>query len=77
MKIGTLRELIKDMDDNIEVFIRNSSNPFGNISDLEQIELSNYQMFGTKCPCIILNTENTDKRLPLDENGNYKELVAD
>lgn len=77
MKIGRLKELIKDIDDNVEIHIRNSVNPCGNISDLVQIEITNYQMFGTKFPCVILNTSDTSKRLQLDEHAEYIELVRD
>ena len=58
MKLKRLKEIIKDVDnDGIEIFIRDSINPCGNIGSLEQIEISTYGSFGENIPCIILNTE--------------------
>ena len=58
MKLKRLKEIIKDVDnDEIEIFIRDSINPCGNIGSLEQIEVSTYGSFGESVPCIILNTE--------------------
>jgi len=58
MKIGRLKEIIKDMDDNMEFFVRNSKNPTGNISELQQVEESSYGFFGESIPCLILNTHH-------------------
>lgn len=56
MKVSELRELLKDLDGDEEVYIRNSVNPTGNIAELEQVELSTYGFFGRSIDCIILNT---------------------
>lgn len=67
MTVKRLKELLKDLPDDLEVHIRNSHNICGNIADLEQVEKSYYGFFGTPIPCIILNTEFTDKEV--EETG--------
>lgn len=75
MKLGRLKELIKDMDDDgLEIFIRNSTNPCGNIGSLEQIELSTYGFFGTSIPCLILNTGHS-KKIEMNEEEEYKDFI--
>lgn len=71
MEVSRLKEIINDLDDNVEIFIRNTSNPLGNIDELVQVELSTYSSFGIITPCVILNTYNsapTEK--DLEENVN-------
>lgn len=60
MKIKRLKELLENLPDELEVFIRNSVNICGNIGDLEQVEKSFYGFFGDSIPCVILNTEFTE-----------------
>lgn len=67
MIVKDLKEILNKLDDNLEVYIRNSVNPCGNISDLYQVEKSTYGFFGTSCDCIILNTFMS-KKLKTDEN---------
>lgn len=66
MKINRLKEIIKDMPDGMEIFIRNTNNICGNIAELEQVEKSYYGFFGMDIPCIILNTSHTNKKLEYD-----------
>lgn len=56
MKVKRLKELLSNLDEDMDIFIRNSVNPLGNIQDLEQVELSSYGFFGTDIDCLILNT---------------------
>lgn len=60
MKAKRLKEIVNKLDDNIEVFVRNSKNPCGNIAELEQVELSTYGFMGKSLPCVILNTDNSE-----------------
>ena len=60
MIVKRLKELLENLPDELEVFIRNSVNICGNIGELEQVEKSFYGFFGDKIPCVILNTEFTD-----------------
>lgn len=57
MTVGRLKELLKNINDNTEVFVRNSFNICGNIADLDQVEKTTYGMFGKSIPCIVLNSE--------------------
>ena len=57
MEVKRLKEILNELDDNLEIFIRNSVNICGNISELEQVEKSEYGFFGKNIDCIILNTE--------------------
>ena len=59
MKAKRLKELLKNADDDMDIFIRNSVNPFGNIQELEQVEESSYGFFGSEIPCLILNTHSS------------------
>ena len=60
MEVKRLKELLEKMPDDMEVFIRNSVNPCGNIGELEQVEKSYYGFFGDLIPCVILNTQYGD-----------------
>lgn len=56
MKCKRLKELLNNLDDDLEIFIRNSHNICGTIGELEQVEKSFYGFFGSDIPCVILNT---------------------
>lgn len=56
MKVKRIKELLNTLDDDLEIFIRNSNNLCGNISELEQVEKSYYGFLGNDIPCLILNT---------------------
>lgn len=58
MKAKELKEWLKDVDDNVDVFIRNSHNPFGNVQELSKAEESTVSFFGMQEPVVILNTES-------------------
>ena len=59
MKIKELKKLITKLDENAEVFIRNSVNVCGNIQELDEVEISTYGSFGHDIPCVILNTDSS------------------
>lgn len=61
MRAKELKELIKNVDDNIEVFVRNSVNICGNIQELAEVEIATYGFFGTSLPCVILNTDSSEQ----------------
>ncbi len=69
MNVKRLKELLENKPDNMEIFIRNSVNPCGNIQELRQVETSTYSSFGVISPCIILNTYGS-KELECDEEEN-------
>lgn len=69
MVVNELRELLKDMEGNEEIYIRNTVNPVGNIADLEQVELSTYGFFGKSIPCIILNTYHNTPDAEIDRDA--------
>lgn len=56
MKVKRLKEILNELDDDTEIFIRNSVNICGNIADLYQVEKSTYGFMGDSIDCIILNT---------------------
>lgn len=73
MTIGRLKEILNALPkeingvniDDVELYTRNSKNFCGNISELDQIEISSYGSFGRSIPCIMLNTE-----YDFDKSGN-------
>jgi hypothetical protein len=68
MEVKRLKELLNNLDDELEVFIRNSNNICGDISELEQVEKGSYAFFGNDIPCVILNTSHS-KNLEMKDNG--------
>lgn len=64
MKVKDLRKALDRKDDDMEIFIENSINPIGNISELCEARDDTYGFFGKDIPCIILgsaaNTEFED-----------------
>lgn len=54
MNIGELKEQIKDLPDNVEVFIRAKVNPCGNIIEADRAEKSTYGFFGESVDCVII-----------------------
>ena len=73
MKVKRLKEILNELDDDLEIFIRNSVNACGNISELEQVEKSTYGFLGSSIDCIILNTECAKREIINDEG----ELTTD
>jgi len=75
MDVKRLKELLVNLDDDLEVFIRNSVNVVGNIQELEQIELSTYGFFGKSVSCMILNTYSS-KELETDEDEEIIDFIT-
>lgn len=75
MKVKKLKEILENIPDDYEIFVRNSHNICGNISELAQVEKSKYGSFGQLFDCIILNSENCSVRGKdlVDENYNFIE----
>lgn len=75
MKIKKLKELLENIPDNYEIFIRNSINLCGNVSKLVQVEKSKYGSFGQLLDCIILNSEDCSVKGKdlIDENDSIIE----
>ena len=65
MTIGRLKEILNALPkeingvniDDVELFTRNSFNPFGSVGELDQIEISSYGLWGKDIPGIFLNTK--------------------
>lgn len=74
MKTKRLKEIITNIDDDTEIFIRNIVNVCGNIADLDQVEKSMYSSFGMSRPCIILNTSNS-KKMELNDNEEIIDFI--
>lgn len=54
MKIKDIKEAIKNLDNNLEVFIRCTYNPCGNIIEAGKFNKSTYGFFGKSIDCIII-----------------------
>jgi hypothetical protein len=54
LKIKDLKEQIKDLPDDMEVFIRCCSNPCGNIIEAGKASKDVYGFFGEHVDCIII-----------------------
>jgi hypothetical protein len=74
MKVKRLKEILNNLDDNLEVFIRNSLNICGTIGELEQVEKSFYGFLGEDIPCLILNTSYS-KKLETTDEENYIDYI--
>ncbi len=75
MKVKRLKEILNNLDDDLEIFIRNSNNLCGNISELEQVEKSYYSFFGKDIPCLILNTPFSKELETTDDLENYIDYI--
>ncbi len=76
MKVKRLKELLASLDDDLEIFIRNSHNICGTIGDLDQVEKGFYSFFGSGIPCVILNTSHS-KELEYTEDEYGDEIIID
>ena len=77
MKVKRLKEILNNVvDDDFEVFIRNSFNICGNIQELQQIEVASYGFFGTNTPCLILNTDSS-KDIEINEEDEYVDFIIE
>lgn len=45
MKAKILKDIVNSIDDDTEIFIRNSVNSCGNVSELIQVELATYYIW--------------------------------
>lgn len=76
MRVKRLKEIINVLDDNLEVFVRNTVNICGNIQELDQVEKSTYGFFGETLPCVILNTDYS-KEMALNENDEIIDFISE
>lgn len=74
MKAKRLKEIISNIDDDTEIFIRNSVNVCGNIQALEQVEVSTYGFFGVSEHCLILNTDSSTE-IETTEDDRYIDFI--
>ena len=75
MKVKRLKELLNAIDNDLEIFIRNTNNLCGNISELEQVEKSYYAFLGKNIPCLILNTSFSKELELTDDLENYIDYI--
>lgn len=75
MKVKRLKKILNNLDDDLEIFIRNTNNICGNISELEQVEKSYYGFFGSSIQCLILNTSYSKKLEKTDDKENYIDYI--
>lgn len=63
----TVKELIAELerianpDEEVAVFIKNSLNFCGNISEAVKVEKSSYSFFGESIPCVLLISASADQ----------------
>lgn len=75
MKVKRLKKILNNLNDDLEVFIRNSYNICGTVGDLEQVEKSFCGFFGEDVPCLILNTAYSKKLEMTDDEENYIDYI--
>ena len=75
MKVRRLKKLLSTLDDDLEIFIRNTNNLCGNISELEQVEKSYYSFFGRDIPCLILNTPFSKELETTEDLDSYIDYI--
>jgi hypothetical protein len=56
LTVGDIKKALENVSDDMEIFVQNVVNPFGNISELGKVELSSYSSFGISTACIILKS---------------------
>lgn len=54
MTVRDLKEVLNSLDDSLEVFIENSGNPVGNVTELYQVRHTTYGFFGVAVGCVKL-----------------------
>ena len=59
MKAKRLKEILENVDDDTDIYIRNLMNIFGSIQGLEQVEDTNIDYVSRKEKILILNTESS------------------
>ena len=61
MRIKDLKEQIKELPDEMEVFIRCAVNPCGNIITAGKANKDTYGFFGESIDCVIIEPETDDE----------------
>lgn len=54
LNVGTLKKILKDIPDEMEVYIRCCVNPCGNIVEAGIVSNTSRGFFGSSIPCIII-----------------------
>ena len=54
--VADLKKCIQNLDDDTEVFVANSHNFCGNISELAEVREDTYSSFGIVSKCLILDS---------------------
>ena len=72
MRVGRLKELLENIPDEVEVFVRNSVNVCGNISGVSQLEKSAYGFFVESLPALFINSDHS---MVEHERGEYAEFI--
>jgi hypothetical protein len=75
MTVKRLKEILNNLDDGLEIYIRNSYNICGNIADLEQVEKSTRGFFGEGIDCLILNTHCSKKLEMTEDEEEYIDYI--
>lgn len=70
MKVAQLKEQLKDVPDDIEVFIRCCVNPCGNIVEASEAKKDTYGFFGKSIDCIIIEPERYMHESGSDRSAN-------
>ena len=60
LKVKALKEMLKNVPDDTEVFIRCCTNPCGNIVEAGIADKSDYGFFGKAIPCIIIEPSDSN-----------------
>ena len=75
MTVKRLKEILKDFEDDKEIFIRNTENKAGNTALLKQVQDSYmWNEFGFRNRCLILHTIYTET-IKIEDVGNIDDLV--
>ena len=69
MKVKQLREVIKDLPDDLEIFIKPVVNICGNIAELDEVIKTSYGFMGIDIPCLILDSLGYPANRKQDENA--------
>lgn len=56
LRVGDIKKALENVPDNMPVFVHNTVNPCGNVSELGKIEEDVYSSFGEINSCLILKS---------------------
>lgn len=62
MTVGELKEVLKQYDDNLEVFTKKTE-LLGNIGYIFRVKQDTYGFFGEDLPCILLTDQTEDDNI--------------